>query len=314
MPQAVKHVLSGLGALPPMYEGTVPKYEITNLPDQYDVYSNMVGADKYPVTALYNEWCDVTSMYEAILTGDPYPIRAGINEAGSFMNEGNANLAWDALQSLDMWVDLNMFHHPSTEMADIVLPVAHWLEINNIRVSQGASGGIGMTCRAVEPPADVKFDYDVNRLIFESFEKQGNPNGTWTNIKGDAPGAYDSDERMEDWFRAHNEVDGFGDRYPGCKWQHMQEYVDDFQEHGWFNARCLSRTAGARTAASKRAGCAWAKTPAPLPPGRRTKTARPRTRTSAAPRLRAWWKSGPSCSRRTAWIRPTSSSPASSTS
>ena len=80
-------MLSGLGALPPMYEGTVPQYDITDLPDQYDVYSNMVGADKYPVLALYNEWCDVASMYQAILTGDPYPIRVGINEAGSFMNE-----------------------------------------------------------------------------------------------------------------------------------------------------------------------------------------------------------------------------------
>ncbi|MCI8424783.1 MAG: molybdopterin-dependent oxidoreductase [Adlercreutzia sp.] len=239
MPPAVKHVLSGLGALPPMYEGTVPQYDITDLPDQYEVHTNMVGADKYPLLAYYNEWCDVVSMYEAILTGDPYPIRAGINEAGSFMNEGNAIMAWEALKSLDFWVDMNMFHHPSTEMADIILPVAHWLEINNIRVSQGATGGIGMTCRAVEPPADAKFDYDVNRLLFEAFEKQGNPNGTWTNIAGDAPGAYDSDDRMEDWFRAHNEVDGFSTRYPGCKWQHMQDFVDDFQDHGWFNAKVL---------------------------------------------------------------------------
>lgn len=51
-------------------------------------------------------------------------------------------------------------------------------EINNIRVSQGASGGIGLTQRCIEPPADTKFDYDINRLIFEAIEKQGNPNGT----------------------------------------------------------------------------------------------------------------------------------------
>ena len=93
------------------------------------------------------------------------------------------------MQSLDMG-RLNMFHHPSTEMADIVLPVAHWLEINNIRVSQGASGGIGMTCRAVEPPADVKFDYDVNRLIFRSFPA-GQPQQHVDEHQGIAPGAYE---------------------------------------------------------------------------------------------------------------------------
>lgn len=112
-------------------------------------------------------------------------------------------------------------------------------EINNIRVSQGASGGIGLTQRCIEPPADTKFDYDINRLIFEAIEKQGNPNGTCTNIAGDAPGAYHHDDRLEDWFQAHNEVSGFGDRYPGCKWEHWEDFREDFQENGWINAKVI---------------------------------------------------------------------------
>ena len=155
------------------------------------------------------------------------------------MNMSNATLAWEALSKLDFWVDINMFHHPGTEMADIILPCQHWTEINNIRVSQGASGGIGLTQRCIEPPADTKFDYDINRLIFEAIEKQGNPNGTWTNIAGDAPGAYHHDDRLEDWFQAHNEVSGFGDRYPGCKWEHWEDFREDFQENGWINAKVI---------------------------------------------------------------------------
>lgn len=54
-------------------------------------------------------------------------------------------------------------------------------------MSQGASGGIGLTQRAIEPPADTKFDYDINRLLFETMERHGSPNGTWTNIAGDGP-------------------------------------------------------------------------------------------------------------------------------
>lgn len=237
MPQAVKYQLKGLGILPPEVYPDVPVNEPPNIPDQYEVYSNMVGADEFPMTAYYNEWSDATRIWDAALTGEPYPIVGGINESGSFMNMSNANLAWDGLAALDFWVDINMFHHPGTEMADILLPCQHWTEINNIRVSQGASGGIGLTQRCVEPPADTKFDYDINRLIFEALEKQGNANGTWTNIAADGPGAYHHDDRLEDWFQAHNEVSGFDTRYPGCKWEHWEDYRNDFQENGWINAK-----------------------------------------------------------------------------
>ena len=83
------------------------------------------------------EFRDLNAQYQA--------LKGGINESGSFMNMSNATLAWEALSKLDFWVDINMFHHPGTEMADIILPCQHWTELNNIRVSQGASGGIGLT-------------------------------------------------------------------------------------------------------------------------------------------------------------------------
>ena len=248
MPQEVKWTLKGMEAItgepqcPPFYLPDV-KLEPTNIPDRREILSNMVGAEKFPILPYYNEWADATCIWEACINGDPYPLKGGINESGSFMNMSNATLAWEALSKLDFWVDINMFHHPGTEMADIILPCQHWTELNNIRVSQGASGGIGLTQRAIEPPADTKFDYDINRLIFEALEKQGNPNGTWMSIKGDGPGAYHHDDRLEEWFQAHNEKSGFDTRYP---------------------------TVGEPTAASRPVGCAWAKTPARLLRGRST--------------------------------------------
>ena len=242
MPQEVKWTLKGMEAItgepqcPPFYLPDV-KLEPTNIPDRREILSNMVGAEKFPILPYYNEWADATCIWEACINGDPYPLKGGINESGSFMNMSNATLAWEALSKLDFWVDINMFHHPGTEMADIILPCQHWTELNNIRVSQGASGGIGLTQRAIEPPADTKFDYDINRLIFEALEKQGNPNGTWMSIKGDGPGAYHYDDRLEEWFQAHNEKSGFDTRYPGCKWEHFEDFKEDFQENGWINAK-----------------------------------------------------------------------------
>ena len=242
MPQEVKWTLKGMEAItgepqcPPFYLPDV-KLEPTNIPDRREILSIMVGAEKFPILPYYNEWADATCIWEACINGDPYPLKGGINESGSFMNMSNATLAWEALSKLDFWVDINMFHHPGTEMADIILPCQHWTELNNIRVSQGASGGIGLTQRAIEPPADTKFDYDINRLIFEALEKQGNPNGTWMSIKGDGPGAYHHDDRLEEWFQAHNEKSGFDTRYPGCKWEHFEDFKEDFQENGWINAK-----------------------------------------------------------------------------
>ena len=242
MPQEVKWTLKGMEAItgepqcPPFYLPDV-KLEPTNIPDRREILSNMVDAEKFPILPYYNEWADATCIWEACINGDPYPLKGGINESGSFMNMSNATLAWEALSKLDFWVDINMFHHPGTEMADIILPCQHWTELNNIRVSQGASGGIGLTQRAIEPPADTKFDYDINRLIFEALEKQGNPNGTWMSIKGDGPGAYHHDDRLEEWFQAHNEKSGFDTRYPGCKWEHFEDFKEDFQENGWINAK-----------------------------------------------------------------------------
>ena len=242
MPQEVKWTLKGMEAItgepqcPPFYLPDV-KLEPTNIPDRREILSNMVGAEKFPILPYYNEWADATCIWEACINGDPYPLKGGINESGSFMNMSNATLAGEALSKLDFWVDINMFHHPGTEMADIILPCQHWTELNNIRVSQGASGGIGLTQRAIEPPADTKFDYDINRLIFEALEKQSNPNGTWMSIKGDGPGAYHHDDRLEEWFQAHNEKSGFDTRYPGCKWEHFEDFKEDFQENGWINAK-----------------------------------------------------------------------------
>lgn len=224
MPQEVKAQLIALGVIP--VEGVTP--DPMNVPDKFDTLSNMIGVEKFPLTAYYNEWSDATSLWEACMTGEPYPLKGGINESGSFMNMSNANLAWEGLKGLDFWVDINMFHHPGTEMADILLPCQHWLEINNIRVSQGASGGIGATVQCVEPPSDTKFDHDISRLIFEAV---GGPNSMWTNLAGDAPGSFNYLDRMDDWFATHHKLN------PKVTWSSWQEYVDDYQHNGWINAK-----------------------------------------------------------------------------
>lgn len=250
MPGLVRQQLNLMGTVPPIMAN--PGHEAENgtfnstmasgdmaaamnmLPDAYEQYKPMLSNDKFPMISYYNEWADATMIWEAATEGDPYPVRCGINESGSFMNMSNSQLAWKGLQSLDFWVDINMFHHPGTEMADIVLPCTHWTEINNVRVSQGGSGGIGATVQCVEPPADTLFDHDISCRIFEAvFNVDHRMSALWT-LPNDTTVMFPHDnlDRMNDAFK--------GDYEKGIhKWPTWDAYVEDFEKNGWFIAKEL---------------------------------------------------------------------------
>ncbi|MFH1123027.1 MAG: molybdopterin-dependent oxidoreductase [Pseudomonadota bacterium] len=81
-----------------------------------------------------------TLAWEAILTEKPYPIK------GLYIHGSNALLAYastqkvrEAFQKLEFIAAVDFFHTPTTQLADIVLPAATWLErdfvISNVQVS-----------------------------------------------------------------------------------------------------------------------------------------------------------------------------------
>ena len=55
--------------------------------------------------------------------------------------------------------------------------------------------------------------------------------------QGRWPGRIPPRRPLEEWFQAHNEKSGFDTRYPGCKWEHFEDFKEDFQENGWINAK-----------------------------------------------------------------------------
>ena len=69
------------------------------------------------------------SLYTAILTGQPYPIR-GLFCVGSnpMVSQADTRRVYDALHELDLFVVMDNFKTPSTVLADYVLPAASWLE------------------------------------------------------------------------------------------------------------------------------------------------------------------------------------------
>ncbi len=73
---------------------------------------------------------------KAMLTSKPYPIRAAFVQGGSLLNTySNAQEVYKALESLDFLAVTDFFRIPTAELADIILPVATYLESDNICTS-----------------------------------------------------------------------------------------------------------------------------------------------------------------------------------
>lgn len=65
----------------------------------------------------------------AILTGKPYPVRAGITcFSNPMVHMANTKVVYKALKSLDLYVVKDFWLTPSAQLADYVLPSAAWIE------------------------------------------------------------------------------------------------------------------------------------------------------------------------------------------
>jgi anaerobic selenocysteine-containing dehydrogenase len=100
------------------------------------------------------------AVWNAILTGQPYPIQAVLVHGGNPLvsNEDARQLVFAALQIVDFLVVMDIFPTPTAEMADILLPAATWLEkddLNHRRALVSASPKI------VEPVGEAKDDREV---------------------------------------------------------------------------------------------------------------------------------------------------------
>jgi len=103
-----------------------------------------LGSREYPLLA--GEACVLQpsahnhAVWQAILTSKPYPVRA-IYCQGSNMIAGYANtrMVIDALRSLDFFVVADFFMTETAKVADIVLPVATWMERSSVTRSDQTS-------------------------------------------------------------------------------------------------------------------------------------------------------------------------------
>jgi anaerobic selenocysteine-containing dehydrogenase len=72
-------------------------------------------------------------VWDAILTGDPYPVRAALLcGTNPVITRANAGQVREALKKLEFLAVIDFFLTPTAELADIFLPAATWLEQNYV--------------------------------------------------------------------------------------------------------------------------------------------------------------------------------------
>ncbi len=112
----------------------------------------------------------IPTILRAVITGEPYPIRAMICSANNPMvTGGNTKLWYKALKSLDLYVVCEYWETPGACLADYKLPVASWLERPFFYSFGGMEtmliGGEQAVPEKIPGEYDRKTDYDIFRAL-----------------------------------------------------------------------------------------------------------------------------------------------------
>jgi anaerobic selenocysteine-containing dehydrogenase len=107
---------------------------LDNLTDE--MKEKRLGADRYKLLSGRNApfpSAHSPTLMKAIRTGKPYPIKVFLNFGNNTLaTYANAKQAYETLLRLDFLSVMDLYMTPTAELADIVLPAASWLEVDEV--------------------------------------------------------------------------------------------------------------------------------------------------------------------------------------
>lgn len=141
-----------------------------------DIEAERIGAAEFPLWSGplgYQMACHNPSVIDAILTDEPYPVRAlyasGVNIAVTYPN---TERTIEAFRSLDLFVVAAQTMTPTAAWADLVLPKTTTLEEEQMHLHQGAPC-VTFTRAAADRDGDVKNDLEIAVGLLDRLNKRG---------------------------------------------------------------------------------------------------------------------------------------------
>ena len=117
------------------------------------------------------------TLCKAVLTEKPYPIRAMFVANNLLLAMPNSREVYKALNKLDFLVVEELFMTPTAELADIVLPSATWLEMDEI-----VDRSLNTLCtrrKAIEPVGEC---WDELKITYELANRMGLKFSIWPEL------------------------------------------------------------------------------------------------------------------------------------
>ncbi len=147
-----------------------------------DVARETLGAGRFPLWAGPGGWqtaCHNPTVIDAILTGEPYPVRAlfvsGVNIAVTYPN---SQRTIEALRSLDFLVVAAHSMNPTAALADIVLPKTTTLEEEDISINAHAPC-ITWTAALADRVGEARPDVEIAAGILARMAARGEADRTF---------------------------------------------------------------------------------------------------------------------------------------
>ena len=170
-----------------LIEDFIFEYPITD-----DMKSKIIGGDKYKMGAART--CNPDTMVKAINAGNS-PIRVWFSVGGQqIVHMANTNEVVAAIEKVEFMSHTDLFMGPMAEAADIVLPAAHWLELDDV-YDMHPRFMIEAHNKVVDPPGEAKAD----AWIFNEVGRRVYPEKWFPTVRGDArPRGPQGQERQDD--------------------------------------------------------------------------------------------------------------------
>jgi anaerobic selenocysteine-containing dehydrogenase len=140
-------------------------FAIETMPDGFD---KRIGAKRFPVWAKLITQCQCTDLARQILEGTPYPVTTLVAHGMNYRMFPDSEYMKKALESLDFFVDVDLFMTDSARLADIVLPCCSSFEREEFKVYPG--GFAAYYTPAIPPYGDSR---DDARIIQELCARLG---------------------------------------------------------------------------------------------------------------------------------------------
>jgi anaerobic selenocysteine-containing dehydrogenase/ferredoxin-NADP reductase len=134
-----------------------------------------LGADRLPLGPPAQGWVTARDLCSAITSGEPYPVRTLVGFGSNLLlSQPDPRRTAEALRQLEFHVHLDLFATPTSEFADVVLPVNSPWEHDGLRagfeISQRAQEHVQYRPRMVEPVGQSRSDAEV---VFDLAQRLG---------------------------------------------------------------------------------------------------------------------------------------------